>query len=139
MSKLTWRTLTYDIVLNIKTYIINELLPEFSTWLFGDLWLSVTKLSHMRELLISILVDLLKKISAERIPDRSSKNSCILKDVAFISDKAALEHLLKPSLSSWLALGIGSYWYSQVYGSTWYVLQHWTLLDYHLEMGYIWP
>lgn len=41
-----------------------------------------------------------EKISAERIPDRSSKNSCILKDVAFISDKAALEHLLKPSLSS---------------------------------------
>lgn len=116
----------------ILKHIINELLPEFSMWFFGDLWLSFTKLLLTRELLISILVDLLKKKSVlkEFLTD-PQKTAVIIQDVAFIFDKAALEH----SLFSWLALDIGSSWYSQVDGSTWYVLQHWTLLDYQPTPG----
>lgn len=73
MRRLARRIFTHDIVSDIKPYVINELSPEFSTGFFGDLWLSFTKLLHTRKLLISILVELLKKkkFSAERIPGRS--------------------------------------------------------------------
>ena len=129
MSILAGRTFTQDMASDIKLYIINELLPEFSTEFFGDLLLSFTKSLHTRKLLTSILVKLWKKFSAERILTDPHKTAVLHKMLqltgAFISNKARLEHFQKPFCSSWLAFGIGRSWCSSVYGSTWYVFQHW--------------
>lgn len=71
MSRLARRIFTQDMVSDIKLCSINELLPEFSTGFFGDLWLSFTKPLHTRKLLTSIMVELLRKFSAERFLDKS--------------------------------------------------------------------
>lgn len=131
MSKLTWRTFIYDIVLNIKTYH-KWITPRIFNVILRRPLVVIHKIVAYEGIInLNFSRSFKKKSALKEFLTDPQKTAAIIQDVAFIFDKAALEH----SLFSWLALDIGSSWYSQVDGSTWYVLQHWTLLDYQPTPG----